>query len=118
MSLYAKIRRLYFREKTPISEIARRTSLSRNTVKKWLRAAERSELKYTRKPGPTKLDPHIEQLQQAMAADAHRPKRDRRTLKTLFRQLQAQGYRGSYSRLTQNVRRWQAQHGAVTARAA
>jgi transposase len=118
MSLYAKIRRMHFREKTPISEIARRTSLSRNTIKKWLRAPERSELKYTRKLGPTKLDAYMEELQQALAADAHRPKRDRRTLKVLFRQIQAKGYRGSYSRLTLNVRRWQAQHGEVTARSA
>ena len=39
MVMYAKIRRMYFRENQSISEIARKTSLSRNTVKKWLLAA-------------------------------------------------------------------------------
>ena len=37
-SMYAKVRRMFFREKLSISEIQRRTSLSRNTVRKWLKA--------------------------------------------------------------------------------
>lgn len=45
MSMYAKVRRMHLREKRPISEIARLTSLSRNTIKKWLKEPERSELK-------------------------------------------------------------------------
>ena len=35
--MYAKIRRMFFREHLSISEIQRRTSLSRNTIKKWLK---------------------------------------------------------------------------------
>jgi transposase len=62
MSLYAKIRRMYFREHTPISEIARKTSLSRNTVKKWLKAPLRGELKYASRAGPSKLDPYAAEL--------------------------------------------------------
>ncbi|MCB1561429.1 MAG: helix-turn-helix domain-containing protein [Xanthomonadales bacterium] len=38
MSMYAKVWRLRLREGLSISEIARRTSLSRNTIKTWLRA--------------------------------------------------------------------------------
>src|SRR5665213_1635322 len=97
MSMYAKVRRMYLREKRPISEIARLTSLSRNTVKKWLKEPERSELKYARPRGSTKLDAYMDELRQALATDAHRPKRDRRTLLVLFRQLQTKGYEGSYS---------------------
>ena len=37
MAMIGKIRRMYYRDKLSLSEIARRTSLSRNTVKKWLR---------------------------------------------------------------------------------
>ncbi len=37
MVMYAKIRRMHFREHLTISEIQRRTSLSRNTIKKWLK---------------------------------------------------------------------------------
>jgi len=68
MSMYAKVRRLYFREKLSINEIVRRASLSRNTVKKWLRATEVSELQYRRRPMPTKLTPYEDQLKQALIA--------------------------------------------------
>ena len=34
MSMYAKVRRMHLREKVSINEIARRTSLSRNTIRK------------------------------------------------------------------------------------
>ena len=37
MAMIAKIKRMYFREKLSVSEIGRRTSLSRNTIKKWLK---------------------------------------------------------------------------------
>jgi len=37
MVMYAKIRRMFFREHLSISEIARRTTLTRNTIKKWLK---------------------------------------------------------------------------------
>jgi len=38
MVMYAKIRRMYYREHLSMNEIQRRTSLSRNTIKKWLKA--------------------------------------------------------------------------------
>ena len=79
MILYAKIRRMYFRDQLSINEIARRTSLSRNTVKKWLRQPNGSEPAYERRSMPTKLTPYEEQLKQALIADSYRPKRDRRT---------------------------------------
>lgn len=43
MALYAKIRRMHFREKLTISDIARRTSLSRHTVRRWLTAPDGQE---------------------------------------------------------------------------
>jgi transposase len=118
MSIYAKVRRMHFRDKTPINEIARCTSLSRNTIKKWLKKPVHAELNYTRAPGPSKLDPYIEELHHAIETDAHRPKRDRRTRLVLFRELKARGYAGSYTRLTVHIRRWLAQAGSVTARSA
>ena len=48
MLMYAKIRRMRLRDKLEISEIARRTSLSRNTIKKWLRESDSDKLKYKR----------------------------------------------------------------------
>jgi transposase len=104
--MYAKVRRLFFREKLSINEIVRRTSLSRNTVKKWLRATEVTELQYRRRPMPTKLTPYEDQLKQALMADSHRPKRDRRTALMLLAELQESGYTGSYTRLTDYIRQW------------
>ncbi|AEM48359.1 transposase, degenerate [Acidithiobacillus ferrivorans SS3] len=37
MVMYAKVRRMFFREHVSISEIGRRTSLLHNAIKKWLR---------------------------------------------------------------------------------
>jgi len=34
--MLAKIRRMHFRYRLPIREVARRTGLSRNTVRQWL----------------------------------------------------------------------------------
>ena len=105
MVLYAKIRRMYLRDKLSINEIVRRTSLSRNTVKKWLKQPEGSkEPKYQRKTGPTKLSPYQDQLERALLADSHRPKRDRRTAKQLLEELKAAGYTGGYTQLTDYIR--------------
>ena len=106
MILYAKIRRMYFRDQLSINEIARRTSLSRNTVKKWLRQPNGSEPAYQRRSMPTKLTPYEEQLKQALIADSYRPKRDRRTALKLLEELQQAGYDGGYTQLTDYIRAW------------
>jgi transposase len=118
MVMYAKIRRMYFRENLPISEIARRTSLSRNTVKKWLHAPDGVDIHYRRKAADTILKPFEPWLLQALKADAHRPKRDRRTAKHLFEELKRQGFTGHYSRVTEFVRDWREQGASVAAKAA
>jgi transposase len=106
MILYAKIRRMYFRDKLSINEIARRTSLSRNTVKKWLRMPNGSEPAYQRRSVPTKLTPYEDQLKQALIADSYRPKRDRRSALKLLEELQKAGYDGGYTQLTDYIRAW------------
>ncbi len=118
MAMYAKVRRMRFRDGLSISEIARRTSLTRNTIKKWLKEPPRSEMKYARPAGPRKLDGYIEWLRQALEMDTRRPRKERRTALRLYAQLQEQGFTGSYSRVTEFARRWRAQAGAVTARSA
>lgn len=118
MAMYAKVRRMRFRDGLSISEIARRTSLTRNTVKKWLNEPAPKEMKYERPAGPRKLDAHADWLVQALEADARRPAKDRRTGLRLYAQLQQQGFVGSYCRVTEFIRRWKAEAGAVTARSA
>jgi len=106
MILYAKIRRMYFRDQLSINEIVRRTSLSRNTVKKWLRMPNGSEPAYQRRSLPTKLTPYEDQLKQALIADSYRPKRDRRTALKLLEELRQAGYDGGYTQLTDYIRAW------------
>jgi len=118
MAMLGKIRRMYYRDKLSLSEIARRTSLSRNTIKKWLRAAEGSEPKYNRQTGETKLEPFKAKLKKALETDAHRPKRDRRTGLRLWAELRAEGFTGSYSRVTEFIRHWREQSGQAKAKGA
>ena len=71
MAMYAKIRRMHFREHLTISEIQRRTSLSRNTIKQWLKRDE--EPQYRRAKRNNKLTPFEPRLKLALETDAHRP---------------------------------------------
>src|SRR5690606_15746704 len=102
--MLAKIRRIHFRDKVPVREIARRTGLSRNTVRNWLRQASMTEPKYPARVVPSILDSYKEQLAAWLRTDSHRPKRDRRTARFLFNLLQAQGYPGGYCSVVQYVR--------------
>ena len=79
MVMYAKIRRMFYREHLSISEIQQRTSLSRNTIKKWLKEPNGSATKYRRAKVAGLLTPFEPSLLLVLKADAHRPKRDRRT---------------------------------------
>jgi len=106
MSMFGKIRRMYFRDKLSICEIARRTSLSRNTIKKWLACDGGQEPKYRRGSVPTKLTPFESQLRQWLEADSHRPKRDRRTSTVLFGSLRDLGFSGSYTIVHRFARHW------------
>jgi transposase len=67
MVMYAKVRRMRLREGLSISEIARRTSLSRNTIKRWLGEPVRKEMRYVRTAGGKNLDAHAEWLRKALA---------------------------------------------------
>jgi transposase len=118
MAMYAKVRRLRFRDGLSISEIARRTSLSRNTIKTWLKEPVRREMKYVRPGGPKKLDEFVPWLRQALETDARRPRKERRTALRLFEQLREKGFAGHYARVTEFIRACRAEAGAVTARSA
>ena len=83
---------MYCREQVSINEIQRRTSLSRNTIKKWLKAPSDSAVKYRRAKKPGKLRPFESKLLLALAADVRRPKKDRRTALMLFKEILNAGY--------------------------
>ena len=109
MDVIGKVRRLKLRDKLSTSAIARATGLSRNTVKKWLKAPGDIAPKYVREAPEGKLSPFKVALDQALKTDMHRPKKGRRTGRALFAQIQAQGYRGGYSAVTDFVRAWHEQ---------
>ena len=111
MALMGKIRGMYFRDRKSISEIARLTSLSRNTIKRWLRAAPGTQAKYRRSEVATKLTPFAAALTKALETDAQRPRRERRTARALHAQLKAEGYAGGYTRLTDFIRDWRQAQG-------
>ena len=117
MAMIGKIRGMYYRDGLSISEIVKRTSLARNTVKKWLRKIPGSGPQYRRRPVPHKLTAYVDTVVSMLETDARRPKRDRRTVKALFEQLQREGYNGGYTRLTDFVRTWRLANGAIVGRA-
>ena len=104
MGMLAKIQRMYFRDKLPLREIAKRSGLSRNTLRCWLRQEDVVEPVYPARVSPSILDPYREQLVAWLRTDSHRPKRERRTAKVMFHHLQAQGYPGGYGRVAAFVR--------------
>lgn len=117
MNMLGRVRRLHYRDGLSISEIERRTGLTRKTIRKWLKAPERAEPKYRRRGADSKIAPYAERLLKMLEADARRPKRDRRTALKLHADLKALGFDGDYSRVTEFIRRWRTDGGAAVVKA-
>lgn len=98
MDMIGKVRRMKMRDGYSISEISRKTGLSRNTVKKWLKAPAAVEPRYERSAKVGKLSAFEATLVAALKTDTHRARDQRRTARALFVQIQAQGYRGGLQR--------------------
>ncbi len=112
MEMLGRIRRMYMRDKVSLHEIAKRTGLSRNTVRSWLRKPEEvKEPVYSRTAGFNKLNAYVAELEQSLKADAHRPKQNRRTARALFAQIKTSGYEGGYTRVTDFIRAWRVDAG-------
>jgi len=111
MAMNGKIRRMYHRQKKSVREISRITSLSRNTIRKWLDAPLDGEPKYRRQVRPNRLAAYHETLTKALKADARRPKKERRSALALFAEIKAAGYTGCYSRVTDFIRAWRQGEG-------
>ncbi len=112
------IRRMYYRDGLSLSEIERRTGITRKTIRLWLKTPEDTEPKYQRRPSDSsKIAPFADYLTQALEMDARRPKRDRRTALKLFAEIKASGFTGDYSRVTEFIRRWRAEGGEARIKA-
>jgi len=105
VALVSVIRRWHLREGISIREIARRTKLSRNTIRKYL-ADGTLEPRYPKRKTPSKLDPFAETLSSWLEREATRGRKQRRNLRQLYGDLVALGYRGSYDRVAAFARAW------------
>lgn len=107
MALLSVIRRWALRDQLSIREIARRTGLSRNTIRKYLRAGT-VEPAFRAPERPSKLDPFADKLSAWLKTEAGKSRKRRRTLRQLHADLVALGYTGSYNRVAAFARQWKA----------
>ena len=107
MELLSVIRRWRYRDHYSIREISRRTGLSRNTVRKYLRS-DGVEPKFNIPDRPSKLDPYADKLSQMLRQEAGKSRKQKRTTKQLHADLTALGYDGSYNRVAAFARDWKA----------
>ena len=107
MELLSVIRRWRHRDGIPIREIERRTGLSRNTIRKYLRS-DAVEVRFKVPERPSRLDPFAGKLSGWLEAEAAKGRKGRRTARRLHADLVALGYAGSYARVAAFVRHWRA----------
>ncbi|MFD1980342.1 IS21 family transposase [Mesorhizobium kowhaii] len=107
MALLSVIRRWHFREHLSIREISRRTGLSRNTVRKYLRVGE-VEPKFKVPERPSRLDAFADRLSAWLRTEAKKNRKQKRTMKQLHADLLSLGYEGSYGRVAAFAREWKA----------
>jgi len=90
-----------------IREISRRTGLSRNTIRKYLRA-DIVEPNFRTPTRPSKLDPFAEKLSGWLLTEQRKSRKERRTAKQMHADLVQLGFDGSYERVAAFVRAWKA----------
>ena len=105
MALLSVIRRWALRDHVSIREISRRTSLSRNTIRKYFRSGA-VEAKFKVPERPSKLDPFAAKLSHWLKVEAGKSRKQKRTVKQLHADLVALGYEGSYGRVAAFAREW------------
>lgn len=108
MAFLSIIRRWALREHLSIREIARRTGLSRNTIRKYLRSGA-VEPQFRVADRPSKLDAYAVKLSGWLKSEAGKSRKQRRTAKQLHADLVALGYDGSYGRVAAFARAWKAE---------
>ncbi len=80
------IRKWALRDEMPIREIARRTGVSRNTIKKYLRAGI-VEPQFQTPARPSKIDPYAARLTDWLVANQRKTRKERRTAKEMYEDL-------------------------------
>ena len=116
VAILSSIRRWHFRDNVPIREIARKTGIARNTIKKYLQNKV-VEPKYPSRKTPSKLDEFAVKLTAWLKTEAGKGRKQKRNLKLLHRDLVQLGFTGSYDRVAAFAKRWrlEQQELAITA---
>ena len=113
----AKVRRAYFQDKKPIKQICRELRVSRNTVRKVIRSGV-TELTYERTAQPQpKIGPWKDKLDEMLAVNARKPKRERLTRIRIFEELRALGYDGGYDAVRRYAASWSKEEQEASAAA-
>jgi len=106
METEAKIRRMFHVQKITIAEIVHTTGLSRNTVRRVIRA-EKSGRNYQRSTQPLPvLNIFKETLVSWLNNDHKLLKKERRSAMKYYTQLKESGYSGSYDSVQRFVKAW------------
>ena len=105
VALLSVIRRWHLRDGVAIREISRRTGLSRNTIRKYLRSGG-VEPRYPERQSPSLLDTFAPKLALWLQTDSKKNRKQRRNLRQMHADLVALGYTGSYDRVAAFARKW------------
>ncbi len=113
----AKIRRAYFVEKKPVKAICREQKRSRKAVRRAIRS-EATEFRYERSVQPMpKLGAWRERLDELLAANEAKPRRERLTVVRIFETLRDLGFDGGYDAVRRYAKSWRKEQGAQAAQA-
>ena len=105
MDLYLKVRRAHFEEGLSGRQIARDFGISRDSVSKMLAYSEPPGYRRTAPIKRPKLDPYTDQIDQWLAEDKARPRKQRHTAKRIFERLRDEcGFDGGYTIIKDYVR--------------
>ena len=98
MDSYLKVRHAHFEEGLSGRQIARDFGISRDRVAKMLAYSEPPGYRRTARIKRPKLDPYTGQIDQWLAEDKARPRKQRHTAKRIFERLCAEcGFDGGYT---------------------
>lgn len=105
METIGKVRRRKLVKHESISGIARDLKLSRNTVRKYLKAETEPAYRRSLQPCP-RLGNFQDTLTTWLEQESTLPKRQRRSAQRLYEGLQREGYLGAYDSVQRFVKRW------------
>lgn len=117
VAILSIIRRWHLRDQVSLREISKRLGVSRNTVRRYLRAGAVVP-SYAKRSSPSKLDGYAAKLADWLKSEAGRPRKQRRSLKQIHADLSALGFSGSYDRIAAFARRWRQEQREQTKTAA